>query len=151
MTEKPLETIGDVNAALKHLGWETVDDVHYWAISNDIERFEQLVQAFARHRTASTAALEEENAAHVRNTLDHYRLVDELTAERDALVARIQDAEEIWALEAIFRQVEIRPHTGHGPGPRVTQEQRRRENEAWEKVQAARKAYLAKYQQENPT
>ena len=58
MTEKPLETIGDVNAALKHLGWQNVDDLHYWAQGNDIERFEQLVQALATHRTEAVAALQ---------------------------------------------------------------------------------------------
>lgn len=95
MTEKPLETIGDVNAALKHLGWETVDDLHNWAISNDIERFEQLVQAFATHRTEAVAALEADNAAHVRNTLDGYKVADELAAERDALQARVRELEAV--------------------------------------------------------
>ncbi|WP_250480160.1 hypothetical protein, partial [Caballeronia sp. AAUFL_F1_KS47] len=40
------ETIEDVNAALKHLGWQSVED---------IERFKALVQRFAKHRHAAIA------------------------------------------------------------------------------------------------
>jgi hypothetical protein len=47
------ETIEDVNAALEHLGWQSVEDLHYWAKGNDIERFEALVQRFAKHRHAA--------------------------------------------------------------------------------------------------
>lgn len=58
MSEEALENADDVAAALKHLGWESVADLHYWAQANDIERFEALCQAFAKHRRADDAEID---------------------------------------------------------------------------------------------
>lgn len=52
MVEVNQETAADIAAALKHLGWESVAGLHYWAAGNDIDRFDALVQAFAAHRIA---------------------------------------------------------------------------------------------------
>ena len=49
------ETADDIAAALGHLGWQSVEDLHDWAKGNDIDRFDQLVQTLARHRIASAA------------------------------------------------------------------------------------------------
>jgi len=73
-----METIDDMNQALKHLGWESADDLHSFAVHNDIERFEQLTQSFTRHRLASTAAI---------------------ATERDALAKRVE------ALEGALKQI----------------------------------------------
>ena len=71
-----METIEDMNQALRHLGWESADDLHSFAVHNDIERFEQLTEAFTRHRRASTAAI---------------------ATERDALAKRVEALSEAGA------------------------------------------------------
>lgn len=49
MSEQVTQT--DIKAALSHLGWDDYDDFCAWAIDNhEMDRFDQLVEAFARHR-----------------------------------------------------------------------------------------------------
>lgn len=50
-------TQSDIRAALDHLGWDNYDDICEWAISNhEMERFDDLAKAFARHRLTTEQA-----------------------------------------------------------------------------------------------
>ena len=50
-------TRADIDAALKHLGWDSYDDLFYWASSNnEMNRFDDLAKAFATHREAAEQA-----------------------------------------------------------------------------------------------
>ena len=41
----------DIDAALKHLGFDSVADLHYWAVDNsELNRFDALCELLARHR-----------------------------------------------------------------------------------------------------
>lgn len=55
-----VENIDDINAALAHLGWENIGDLHYWAMGNDIDRFERLACRFAKHRKEAEAKAADE-------------------------------------------------------------------------------------------
>ena len=75
--------------------WDAFADAfNQW---NNLSHSEQQTVAghFATHRTEAVAALEADNAAHVRNTLDGYKVADELAAERDALEARVRELEGV--------------------------------------------------------
>jgi hypothetical protein len=51
-------TQADIARALKHLGFDSVEDLHYWAMdNNELTRFDALCQQLAEHREASTAPL----------------------------------------------------------------------------------------------
>lgn len=46
--------VNDIAAALAHLGFDSVADLHYWASDdNDLNRFDALVQLLASHRLAA--------------------------------------------------------------------------------------------------
>lgn len=46
-------TQADIRAALDHLGWDDYEEFCEWALSNnEMDRFDDLCQALARHRTA---------------------------------------------------------------------------------------------------
>lgn len=47
-------TQADIAAALSHLGFDSVADLHYWAKdNNELNRFDALTQLLARHRMAA--------------------------------------------------------------------------------------------------
>lgn len=47
-------TQADIAAALAHLGFDSVADLHYWAkCDNELNRFDALTQLLARHRLAA--------------------------------------------------------------------------------------------------
>lgn len=50
----------DIAAALKHLGFDSVADLHYWAKNdNELNRFDALVELLAAHRLAAIRAIAE--------------------------------------------------------------------------------------------
>lgn len=71
----------DIAIALEHLGYDSVDDLHYWA-ENDTElrRFDELCSRFARHRL------------NTRPTQGHDALVDALTLAANRLDMCVVDA-----------------------------------------------------------
>ena len=43
----------DIAAALSHIGFDSVEDLHYWAKdNNELNRFDALTQVLAAHRQA---------------------------------------------------------------------------------------------------
>lgn len=43
----------DISAALSHIGFDSVEDLHYWAKdNNELNRFDALTQVLAAHRQA---------------------------------------------------------------------------------------------------
>lgn len=61
----------DIDAALKHLGWDDYNDFCAWALSNnEMNRFDDLAQAFAAHREAAEARAFEAGAKAMREVLD---------------------------------------------------------------------------------
>lgn len=47
-------TQADIVAALSHLGFDSVSDLHYWAkCNNELNRFDALTQLLASHRLAA--------------------------------------------------------------------------------------------------
>jgi hypothetical protein len=51
-------TQADIRAALAYLGWDDYDDFCEWAVSNhEMDRFDELAKAFARHRAAHESTL----------------------------------------------------------------------------------------------
>lgn len=69
-------------------------------------------------------------------------LINEETSE---LQERIEEAEHIMLLEELYRRDSVKPYTGHGSGPRITQEARQKERIAWDNLQAAKKTYWEKW------
>jgi hypothetical protein len=65
-------TLDDMNAALKHLGWESVADLHYWSKGGDIQRFETLCNTFAAHRAQA------EQRGHAQGAAERAEVVAEL-------------------------------------------------------------------------
>jgi hypothetical protein len=64
-------TQADIARALKHLGFDSVEDLHYWAMdNNELTRFDALCQQLAEHREASTAPLLDAIEA-ARGYMDH--------------------------------------------------------------------------------
>lgn len=54
MTDKIEVGQADIAAALSHLGFDSVADLHYWAKdNNELNRFDTLTQLLARHRMAA--------------------------------------------------------------------------------------------------
>jgi hypothetical protein len=46
----------DIAAALKHLGFDSVSDMHYWAVdNNELNRFDALCAVLAQHRADEKA------------------------------------------------------------------------------------------------
>lgn len=70
----------DITAALKHMGFDSVADLHYWAQdNNELNRFDALTQAFATHREAAVKAERDRIVAWLRKeqdgrTSDNYAL-----------------------------------------------------------------------------
>lgn len=57
MTDKIEVTQEDIVAALAHIGFDSIEDLHYWATNNaELKRFDDLAQAFAHHRQTAIAA-----------------------------------------------------------------------------------------------
>lgn len=100
-----METIEDMNQALRHLGWESADDLHSFAVHNDIERFEQLTKAFTRHRLASTAAIATERDALSELVGAAYQIVGALAQHG----AAFDHPSVIRALDALSDQRETEP------------------------------------------
>ena len=49
-------TQDDIAAALSHLGFDSIADLHYWAFdNNELNRFDALVQILAQHRITARA------------------------------------------------------------------------------------------------
>lgn len=47
-------TADDISAALSHLGFDNIADLHYWAKdNNELNRFDALTQLLASHRLAA--------------------------------------------------------------------------------------------------
>jgi NADH:ubiquinone oxidoreductase subunit D len=74
-------TQADVARALKHLGFDSVEDLHYWAMDDsELSRFDALCRQFAEHRIAATtealAAMEQarEKAQWIANFCDEKRM-----------------------------------------------------------------------------
>jgi len=58
VTDTPIVTEADIAVALKHIGFDSVADLHYWATDNsELKRFDALCDRLARHRIAHTAEL----------------------------------------------------------------------------------------------
>jgi hypothetical protein len=56
-------TQADIARALKHLGFDSVEDLHYWAMEDsDLSRFGALCAQFAEHRLATEAAFKAREA-----------------------------------------------------------------------------------------
>lgn len=88
MTEKlePMVEETDIAAALKHLGWDDYGEFCEWALSNhEMERFDELAQAFARHRASSHGPILEALEELVRVTSEALDPTAALAAARAVL------------------------------------------------------------------
>lgn len=57
-------TQADQAKALQHLGFDSMEDAHYWAVdNNELNRLDALIQMFAEHREAALTAQAAEIAA----------------------------------------------------------------------------------------
>ena len=56
----------DIKRALAHLGFDSVDDLHYWAKDgNELNRFDALVAQFKDHRENEAARIQNEDGLHI--------------------------------------------------------------------------------------
>lgn len=102
-------TQADIRAALDHLGWDDYDDFCVWAVGNhEMDRFDDLVQAFAALRLASTVALQTEldaAKAEIKRLRGHADAMANLGAPPpDALPPQWMAWREKWrAIRATYR------------------------------------------------
>lgn len=103
MSEEAMENADDIAAALKHLGWESVADLHYWAQANDIERFEALCQSFAKHRRAADAELDRLRAENERLRRERGNALYMGEAYRQMLGPKGREVATMWEKQGVVR------------------------------------------------